>query len=235
MIVKLNNDNSEIESPVEVSIDTEGMENRIVEKFNIKFQALEEMMTKKEQTQALTESKTGDKVVDFDWRVGINEMLHSFKPSDNIRIDAWQDRRKIEEVSVRTYNEEAKEHEYGLTESLVEGIGTIDSGAANCCIPEIWADKIERDHVYPGSVFLGAWFVNWYDEISGKPGDTVRICKVAPSVCVDLSCDEPTTIAPEISCPYITLQHDVCATAICKNDMERKCWYNSQFSHKPFK
>ena len=107
-----------------------------------------------------------------------------------------------------------------MTESLVEAIGTIAQGAANCCIPEIWADKIERDHVYPGSVFLDAWFVKWYDDIEGKPGDTVRICRVAPSVCVDLSCDEPDTVAPLIACPYITLEHDVCATAICKNDME---------------
>ncbi len=211
---------SDQETPITVDIDTEGMENRIVEKFNIKFQALEEMMTKQEQTKALNESKTGDKLVDFDWRSGINEMLKSFKPSDNIQIDTWQDRRNIEDVAVRTYNEETKQHEYGLTESLVEAIGTIASGAANCCIPEVWADKIERDHVYPGSVFLGAWFVNWYDDIEGKPGDTVRICRVAPSVCVDLTCDEPDTVAPVIACPYITLEHDVCATAICKNDME---------------
>lgn len=209
---------NENESPLEVTIDTEGMENRIVDKFNIKFQALEEMFTAKEETQALSESKTGDKPVDFDWRVGIHEMLTSFKKNDNITIADWQERRKVEDVSVRTYNEDTKEHEYGLTEKLVETIGTIATD--NCCIPEVWADKIERDHVYPGSVFLGAWFVNWYDDIKGKPGDTVHICRVAPSVCLELGCDEPANIAPEIVCPSIELQHEVCATAICKNTME---------------
>ena len=47
---------SDQETPITVDIDTEGMENRIVEKFNIKFQALEEMMTKQEQTKALNET-----------------------------------------------------------------------------------------------------------------------------------------------------------------------------------
>jgi len=208
------------DSPVEVNIDTEGLENRIVDKFNLKFTALEEMLAKKEKTTALSEKVGSDKPVDFNWKEGIAEMLRSFKKTDNISVDTWQDRRPVDSVSVVTYNEKTKQHEYGLTEKLVETIGTIAQGANNCCIPEIWADKIERDHVYPGSVFLGAWFVNWYPDIEGKPGDTVRICRVAPSVCVDLSCDEPDTVAPVIACPYITLEHDVCATAICKNDME---------------
>jgi len=211
---------SKEDSPVEVSIDTEGMENRIVEKFNAKFIDLEKMLAQKEKTEALSESTKSNKPVDFDWRNGIAEMLRSFKKSDNIQVDTWQDRRAVDEVSVVTYNEETKQHEYGLTESLVEAIGTIAQGAANCCIPEVWADKIERDHVYPGSVFLGAWFVNWYPDIEGKPGDTVHVCRVAPSVCVDLSCEEPDTVAPVLTCPEITLEHDVCATAICKNDME---------------
>ena len=206
------------ESPIEVSIDTDGMENRIVDKFNMKFLALEEMLAKKEKTQALSEGSPSNKPVDFNWKAGIHEMLVSFKKSDNIQIDTWQDRRPVDTVSVVTYNEKTKEHEYGLTEALVETIGTIST--TNCCIPEVWADKIERDHVYPGSVFLGAWFVNWYTDIEGKPGDTVHICRVAPSVCVDLTCDEPDTVAPLIVCPSITLEHDVCATAICKNTME---------------
>lgn len=164
----------ENESPLEVTIDTEGMETRIVEKFNVKFKAIEEMLTEREKTKALTEGKTGAKPIDFDWRVGIKEMLKSFKPNDNIQIDTWQDRRTIETVAVRTYNEETKTHDYGLTESLVEAIGTIASGASNCCIPEIWADKIERDHVYPGSVFLGAWFVNvWPFDHAAKTGTTI--------------------------------------------------------------
>jgi len=206
------------ESPVEVSIDTKGMEDRLNANVNIKFQKLEEMFTKQEKTQALTESVGGDKFVDFDWRVGITEMLRSFRPSDNIRTDVWQDRRLIEDITVRTYDEKTKKHSYKLSEKLVEAIGTIST--TTCCIPEVWADKIERDHVYPGSVFLDAWFVKWYDDIRGKPGDKINICRVAPSICTDLSCDEPATVAPVVACPAIELEHDVCATAICKNTME---------------
>ena len=210
---------SEIESPpLEVTIDTEGMETRIVEKFNLKFKAIEEMLTEQEKTKALTESVSGEKFVDYDWRLGIMEMLHSFRPGDNIRTDVWQDRRKIEDISVRTYNEKTKLHEYKLSEKLVETIGTIST--TTCCIPEVWADKIERDHVYPGSIFLGAAFVKWYDDIKGKPGDKINICRVAPSICTDLTCEEPSTVAPEVVCPAIELKHDVCATAICKNTME---------------
>jgi len=208
------------ESPFDVTIDTEGMEKRIVEKLGVKIVKLEEMLTAKEKTEALSESLTGDKPVEWDWRAGVLEKLQSFSKGDNFGPETWQNRRRVEDVVKVTYDKEDKTHDYSLTEKLVEAIGTIAQGDSNCCIPEVWADKIERDHVYPGSVFLGAWFVNWYDDIEGKPGDTVRICRVAPSVCVDLTCDEPDTVAPVIACPYITLEHDVCATAICKNDME---------------
>ena len=210
------------DSPVEVSIDTEGMENRIVDKFNVKFLALEEMLSTQEKTQALSEQIVTDKPIDFDWKKGINSVLLDWEggaSGKRTSVLSSATRRPINSISVVTYNEKTREHEYGLTEKLVEVIGTIAQGADNCAIPEIWADKIERDHVYPGSVFLGAWFVNWYTDIENSPGDTVRIPRVAPSVCVDMTCDEPTTVAPTIACPYITLEHDVCATAICKNDI----------------
>jgi len=199
------------------------MEKRIVDKLGAKFVKLEEMLTEKEKTQALSEGMGSDNPVEWDWRNGVLEKLQSFSKSDNFGPETWQNRRKVEDIVKVTHDKETNVHDYSLTEKLVEAIGTIAQGDSNCCIPEVWADKIERDHVYPGSVFLGAWFVNWYDDIEGKPGDTVRICRVAPSVCVDLSCDEPDTVAPVIACPYITLEHDVCATAICKNDMETSC------------
>jgi len=126
----MSNDNN----PVEVNIDTEGLENRIVDKFNLKFTALEEMLAKKEKTEALSEKVGSDKPVDFDWKQGIAEMLKSFKKTDNISVDTWQDRRPVDAVSVVTYNKETKEHEYGLTEKLVETIGTIAQGANNCCL-----------------------------------------------------------------------------------------------------
>lgn len=154
---------------VEVKIDTDGMEKRLESKFDAKFKKLEELLTPKLQTAAISEKKASDaKIPGFDWRIGIAEKLSSFKKSDNFTSATWQDRRKIEDVSIIEYDEKTKQHKYGLTEKLVETIGTIAQGTNNCCIPEIWADKIERDHIYPGSVFLGKWFVNWYDEIEGK-------------------------------------------------------------------
>ena len=35
-----------------------------------------------------------------------------------------------------------------------------------------------------------------------------------------MACVEPDTDAPTITCPDITLEHDVCAYAICKNDID---------------
>jgi len=147
---------------------------------------------------------------EFDYRVGIAERLRSFK--GRIGVDDYQ-YEDVSKVAKAVYDESSKEHKYYLSEA----IGTV---SPDCAIPEIWADKIERDHVYPGSVFLGAWFMNWYDEIEGKPGDKVHIVRVGPATCVDLSCDEPSTTAATIACPAITLEHDACAYTICKDDIE---------------
>ena len=43
---------------------------------------------------------------------------------------------------------------------------------------------------------------------------------MGPAVCADLSCEEPTTTAATVACPYITLEHDTCAYYICREDIE---------------
>ena len=190
-----------------------------------KFIELEKKMTPGKEPTALTESIKGETVVeDFDWKVGIEEMLRTKRKDVGIYADQWDNPLDVKEITTTKFNEETRETEYTLklTESLTEAIGTIGGGTigATCCIPEIWADKIARDHVYPGSVFLGKWFIDWYDDIENKPGDKVYICRVGPALCTDMECIEPTTTAPTITCPYITLEHDVCAYAICKNDID---------------
>jgi len=203
------------ENPIEVVIDTEGLKKDLVKTIEDKFEGMRESLTPREQTQSLTEGKPAP--VEFDYRVGIVEALS--RPRGRLSTDSGIGAGKVaEDLAVITKDEKTGEHKYSLNESLTESIGTIATD--NCCIPSIWADKIERDHVYPGSVFLGAWFVNWYTEIQGKPGDSVVVCKVGPATCTDLGCDEPATTAAEITCGTISLEHDVCAYAICKNTMD---------------
>ena len=190
-----------------------------------KFIELEKKMTPGKEPTALTEAVRSTTVVeDFDWKAGVEEMLRSKRKDASVYADRWDNPLIVKDITTAKYNEETRETEYSLkmTESLMEAIGTIGGGTigATCCIPEIWADKIARDHVYPGSVFLGAWFVDWYTDIENKPGDKVYICRVGPALCDDMACVEPDTDAPTITCPDITLEHDVCAYAICKNDID---------------
>lgn len=141
-----------------------------------KFVELEKKMTPAKEATALTEAVKSMTVVEnFDWKLGVEEMLRSKRKSVGVYADHWDNPLDVKEITTATYNEETKETEYSLkmTESLMEAIGTIGGGTigATCCIPEIWADKIARDHVYPGSVFLGAWFVDtWPFDHGAKTG-----------------------------------------------------------------
>ena len=206
------------ESPIEIVIDTEGLKNDLMKDFDKKFTAIQEALVDKAEPESLTES-VKDPVQDFDYRLGIWELLRKPSARASMHSDEWDLERNIASVSdVAVAKTVDGSTSYSLKESFVETIGTIAQD--NCCIPSIWADKIERDHVYPGSIFLGAWFVNWYEEIHGRPGDEVIICSVGPATCTDLTCDEPAVDAAEITCGTISLEHDVCAYAICKNTME---------------
>jgi len=217
----------ELEGPI-IRINMSKLTGDINTKIEEEFSKLEERLTPRKETTGLTESigSAGDVIENFDWRAPFEEMLRdTSRTAGRIAQEdykVWNSKKLTEDIVVRGYDKEKRETTYSLklNESLTESIGTIAQGAANCAIPEVWADKIERDHVYPGSVFLGAWFMNWYTEIQGRPGDKIYIPRVAPALCVDLECEEPTTVAPVIACPYIELEHDVCAYAICKNDLE---------------
>lgn len=177
-----------------------------------------EKLTPPGELKSLTEKKFTP--VQFDYRQGIEKVLHSTREV----MGNYRDKYKLSEAVKSEYDEKSKTTSYALTEA----IGSLNP---DCCIPEVWADKIERDHVYPGSVFLGAWFMNWYDDIEGKalganspgapkPGDKVHICRVGPATCADIACDEPTTTAATVTCPNITLEHDTCAYYICREDIE---------------
>lgn len=233
-VLLLSGQEQELEGPT-IRINLSKLEGNLSTKIEEEFKALEERLTPKQETTGLTEQlgPTGDVVKNFDWRAPIEEMLKDTSrnagmiTSDDYKLRKEGDestsiRKLVEGIVVRDFSKDRRETTYDLklNESLTEAIGTIAQGAANCAIPEIWSDKIERDHVYPGSVFLGAAFMNWYTEIQGRPGDKIWIPRVAPALCVDLTCDEPDTVAPVIACPYIELEHDVCAYAICKNDIE---------------
>ena len=179
------------------------------------FRALEERLLPVEQLDSLTEALKPKHVPKkFDYKVGIDALLHTFNRKIGINDYTYRSENKsVADIAIATLNESKKETEYSLTEA----IGSLNP---DCAIPELWADKIERDHVYPGSVFLGAWFMNWYDDINGKPGDKIHVVRVGPAVCVDLACEEPTTTAATVACPQITLEHDTCAYYICREDIE---------------
>ena len=217
---------TKLEDGTVIKINLKDFTGDVHKQIEDQFLKLEERLTPKKELKGLTEVSTDRVLENYDWRAPIEEMLKDTRSTakglSGGDYELWNRHMKVDEVVIRNYDKDKKETTYSLrlNEKLTEAIGTIAQGTANCCIPEIWADKIERDHVYPGSVFLGAWFMNWYTDIEGKPGDTVHVCRVAPALCVDLSCDEPDTVAPVIACPAITLEHDVCAYAICKNDLE---------------
>ena len=203
---------------IEVNIDTEGLKKDLMQAFDKKFAAIQEALVDTPEPKSLTESIV-DPVQDFDYRLGIWEVLRKPSARSGLHSDEWDLEQGITSASdISVAKTVDGSTAYSLKESFVETIGTVSQ--TNCCIPSIWADKIERDHIYPGSLFLGAWFVNWYDEIRGKPGDEVIVCSVGPATCIDLTCDEPATDAAEITCGTISLEHDVCAYAICKNTME---------------
>jgi len=207
-----------------IKINIDKFTSDIRKEIKEEFAALAEHLTPEARTISLNEAhnRQPEIIENWDWKSPIEKRLTTWRQDADIFPDYWDNRLKISEITERHYDEKDKENKYNLklNEKLSEQIGTIAQGTANCCIPEIWADKIERDHIYPGSVFLGAWFVNWYTEIQGKPGDRVHICRVGPALCADMTCAEPTVDAPTIACPHITLEHDVCAYAICKNDIE---------------
>lgn len=203
----------------EVVIDLSGFKTEIGNMINDRFDKLEQANTPNEETASLTENLDTPKPPLFDYRQGIYERVMSRHNKD--RMWGTGGDYDVDAIATVKYNEDTRKHEFSLTESyvaeLTETIGTIDP---DCCIPEVWAAGIERDHVYPGSVFLGAFFMKWQTELLNKPGDAIHWCRIAPLVAGTLGCDEPTSTAPVVACPTCSLVGRQCSVAICVDDIE---------------
>ena len=99
-----------------------------------------------------------------------------------------------------------------------EAIGAVSAGSA---IPEIWASEIERLHVYGQSAFLGAGFVNYKDDVKGRPGDTVHVPTVERVSAAEVtSGTEPTFTAATVSSVPVTLVQYGAGYYISKADLE---------------
>lgn len=231
------NDEAIVEKP-DVVVDMSGFNKTVEDKFKEMEKKIEEMLTPTEEVDSLTESKASVEDAPFDYRIGVakwlsNEMesavsLRELK-NKYVKIDTKTNPNDAEKALKDVFtikesvSDRGKTTEYVLKASaqasLTEGIGSINP---DCCIPEVWADDVERTHVYPGSVFWGAWFVRWERGIQNQPGDRVWICTVgtAMSTTIAAACDEPTTVGATITCPYITLTDMACGYYMCKNDIE---------------
>jgi len=191
--------------------------------------ALEEKLTSEPDPDSLNESAGGGAPtkVAFDYRKGIMERLILWEKTvddKNEFRDSEFARFKIDDIAERVYDEETREYSYTLNEAAMEiddGFKeAIDVVDPDCCIPELWADDIQRTHVYPGSIFLNAWFINWNRSVLNRPGDKVHWCRVGPAVCHELACEEPTSVAPEVDCPYASIVSRGCSLYLCADDLE---------------
>lgn len=198
------------------------MEDRLNKKIEDGFAKIRELSTPPKTTKSLTEP-TGDVEEQiFDYRVGVaNWLTENLGKRDSLSEEYGKYFKNTEDAFTRKTDADKRISEFKLKEGavLMETIGSVNP---SCCIPEIWSNDVERTHVYPGSVFWGAWFLRIDRSIEGKPGSRVYICTVGPADCTTIAtvCTEPTTTGATIECPYLDLVDDVCAYYMCKNDME---------------
>lgn len=232
------NDEAIVEKP-DVTIDMSGFNQTVEDKFKDIENKIELMLTPKEEVTSLTESKVSVNDEVFDYRIGVAKWLNnemetatSLRELKNkyVKVDtnthAKAAERALKDVFTikESVGDRGKSVEYVLKSSaqvtLVEG--TIGSINPDCCIPEVWADDVERTHIYPGSVFWGAWFLRWERGIENQPGSKVWICTVGTAFATTISatCDEPDTTGATITCPSIDLTDIACAYYMCKNDIE---------------
>lgn len=123
-------------------------------------------------------------------------------------IEALKDKKRIEFSA-------------GITsrKRMVEAIGALSGGSA---IPEVWSSEVERLHVYPNSKFLSVpGLVNWKDDITGAPGDTINVPTVDKVVAVAVTeGTEPTVSAGTVSSIPVTLATIGAAYYMTKADVE---------------
>ena len=222
----------------DIVVDMTGFNKSVEDQFKIMKNKMEEMLTPVEQATSLTESKASAEDTPFDYRIGVAKWLSNEMESPTslreernkyVKIDtntnAKDGERALRDVFTikESVSDRGKTTDYVLRSnaqaSLTEAIGSVNP---DCCIPEVWADDVERTHVYPGSVFWGAWFLRWERGIENQPGDKVWICTVGTAMATTIAaaCTEPTTVGATIECPYITLTDYACAYYMCKNDIE---------------
>ncbi len=219
---------TETEPPVVVVDLTEF--NKTMQALQLTMKNMEEKLTAAPDPDSLLEAASGaaPKTMQFDYRKSIMERLILWEKTiddKNEFRDSEFNRFRAKDIAERVYDEETREYSYVLNEAAVDGLNddikeTIGELDPDCCIPEIWADDIQRTHVYPGSIFLNAWFINWNRSVLNKPGDRVHWCRVGPAVCHDLACEEPTSTAPTVDCPYASIVSRGCSLYICADDLE---------------
>ncbi len=204
---------------ITLEIDTAGMEQRLEKKMQDMTSKIEEMVTNQPVPQSV--SATQSAPAPFDYRIGVAKWLGNALGTNKSLMNEHGKVASIPKNFDVGFNADSNLREYKLKESapLIETIGSINP---DCCIPEVWADDVDRTHVYPGSVFWGAWFVRWERGIENKPGDTVWICTVGTAIATTIAaeCAEPTTTGASIDCKSIGLTDYVCAYYMCKNDIE---------------
>jgi len=221
-----------------LEIDTKGMEDRIMTAIDAKLTELKKAFTPEEVPESITESKKPSAPVEFDYRVGVSKWLRESLDRDNPakptnpslseENGVFKDWKNAVEIEYETndslieskLSKKERLYKYKFKEgALQEGIGSVNP---DCCIPEIWADDVERQQIYPGSVFWGSWFVRWERGIENRPGDKVWICTIGTAVATTIAaaCAEPTTTGATFNCAEIDLTDYVCAYYLCKNDIE---------------
>jgi len=224
------------EDALQVELDTKGMEERILTAIEEKFANMKKDMTPKKEPKTITESVPKVEEKPFDYKLGVSKWLKEAldrdtsvvvdgqAPSLNQQYKKFQDPfkqviKRHEFTREDRFNRKMVEYKLKESAQLSETIGSVNP---DCCIPEVWADDVERQQVYPGSVFWGAWFVRWERGIENRPGDKVWICTIGTAIATTIAaaCAEPTTTGATFSCREIDLTDYVCAYYLCKNDIE---------------
>ena len=199
---------SEKDQEITVQVDLEGVKKELMSEIANQFKGLREELVPVEKTQSVTEKFTDD--VETDYR---KQLVEDLQKHPRVGNSGWK-------WTGPEDNEESIAIVGGVKVTDPKLQEALTCGTFANAIPEIWAAEIERLSVYPNSAFWGAPYVNWKKDVLGKPGDTVNVITVAPVVCAEWDCEEPSNEAAVVGKIPITLRDEVCAYCICKQDME---------------
>ena len=165
-----------------------------------------EAVTPKERTQSVSEvvAKPTE-----DYRVKLIESLGEFNEGAKANWK-WTHRDDSAEIAKVIGEVKPSEDQKKLLETICNVVVT-------AAIPEIWSSEVSRGCRYPESAFWEASFIDWRTDLYGKPGKEVNIITVGTTACVDLACDEPTTVCPTVGHVPCYLVEKGCAYYICKH------------------